>query len=107
MISATQLKSGKTFEYEGKPYLVKKYTHQKIGRGGANVKLTLLNLNSGSPETKTFGSAIKVEEISTFKKPLQYLYGDGEMAIFMDKKSYEQVEIPVKVIKSAMSYIKE
>lgn len=107
MISATQLKNGKTFEYNGKPYLVKKYEHQKIGRGGASVKLTLLNLDSGSPETTTFNSSVKVEEITTSKRPLQYLYRDDEMAVFMDKKTYEQIEVPVKVIKGAMDYIKE
>ncbi len=103
MIEATQLKNGKTFLLDASPYKVIKYTHQKIGRGGANVKLTVRNLITGKLEKKTLNSSNKVDEIQTTKMPLQYLYNDGDVATFMDPSTFEQTEIPVSLIKEELS----
>jgi len=105
MISATNLKNGITFKFEGKPYRVVKYEHQKIGRGGATVKLVVRNLINGNLESKTFNSTSKFEEINTFKKPLQFLYSDKNFAVFMDEKNYEQIEVPVSNIENELKYI--
>lgn len=107
MIETTSLKSGKTFLYGSTPYKVVKYSHQKIGRGGAVVKLSLRNLGNGSLEEKTFNSSIKVEEINTIKKPLQYLYSDSNSAFFMDSNSFEQVEVPFSLVEDDLPFIKE
>jgi hypothetical protein len=74
MIIATNLKNGTTFLMNGKPYQVVKYAHQKIARGGGTVKLSVRNLETGNLEKKTLNSSVKVEEITTVKRPLQYLY---------------------------------
>jgi len=107
MIGATDLKNGKTFVMEGKPFSVIKYEHQKIGRGGANVKLNLRNLTNGQVEQKTFNSNSRVEEINTSKRPLQFLFRDAEVATFMDPKTFEQIEILTDVVKDQLVYIKE
>ena len=107
MVEVTNLKAGATFQLNGKPYKVLKYQHQKLGRGGATVKVSAKNLETGSLEEKSFSSNIKVEEISTVKKPLQFLYRDGENIVFMDPKNYEQIEIPDYLIEEELNYIKE
>lgn len=107
MIDATELKAGKTFLFQNAPYLVVKYIHQKIGRGGANVKLSLRNLNNGNLEEKTFNSNAKVEEISVVKKQLQYLYNDNEKAFFSDPATFEQTEIFLSKIAKEIGFIKE
>lgn len=107
MISATSLKNGTTFSYEGVPYKVQKYYHQKLGRGGATVVLTARNLESGVLENLTFKSTVKVDEISTEKKSMQYLYQDGYLATFMDPATYEQTEISVSLVTDELPYIKE
>lgn len=107
MIQVTDLKAGTTFELKGKPYKVYKYTHTKLGRGGANVKVSVRNLETGALEEKTFGSDEKVEEISTVKKTLQFLYKSEDSATFMDTKTYEQIEIPAKIIENELAFIKD
>ena len=107
MISATALKNATKFVQDGKPYVVVKYEHKKIARGGGTVKLTVRNLESGNQELKTLNSTVKVDEIHTFKKRLQYLYSDGQIAVFMDPVSFEQSEIPVKVLGDKIKYVKE
>jgi len=107
MISATDLKVGVTFLSNSQPYKVSKYSLIKVGRGGATVRVTARNLLSGSVEEKTFSSNIKVEDVATTKRKLQFLYTDASVATFMDSRTYEQVEIPVSVIKTELPYIKE
>jgi len=93
-VGATELKNGATFLMNGKPYRVVKYTHQKIARGGGTVE-------------KTLNSSTKVESITTVKRPVQYLYKTAEIAVFMDPKSYEQIEIPLAVVKEQLIFTKE
>ncbi|MBN1168837.1 elongation factor P [Candidatus Woesebacteria bacterium] len=107
MISATDLKNGKTFKMDGEAYKVHKYTHQKLGRGGASVKLELINLKTGVKSHKTVNSTVKVEEIDTVKRPLQYLFKDNDAVTFMDADTYEQVEIPLSLVEDEIQYIKE
>ncbi len=107
MIGATDLKAGVTFELAGTPYKVTKYTHQKIGRGGASVKLVLRNLVTGEQKEKTMNSTVKVNEIVTTKKPLQFLYSDETNTVFMDPGTYEQIEVPLVVLGDDVHYLKE
>ncbi len=107
MITATELKIGKTFVMDDKPYRVTKYQHQKIARSGGTVKLSVRNLETGNLEEKTLKSSYKVDEISTLKKPLQFLYKDSSSAVFMDETTYEQIEIPLAILADELIYIKE
>ena len=107
MIDATDLKTGVTFLYESKPYQVVKYTHVKIGRGGAVVRVTARNLETGSLSDKSFSSNIALEEISTSKRKLQFLYKDADSAVFMDSKTFDQVEIPLSVLSDQIGFLKE
>jgi len=107
MINATDLKNGTTFLDKGKPYKVIKYTHVKIGRGGAIVRVSARNLENGGVDEKTFSSNIKVEDVQTTKRQLQFLYSDENFATFMDPNTYEQIEVPASVIENELPFIKE
>ena len=107
MISATDLKNGTAFLSYGKPYQVIKYSLIKMGRGGAVVKLTVRNLETGSTEEKSLSSNMAVDEVNTYKKRLQYLYTSGDGITFMDPKTFEQAEIPAVVLGEGKSYLKE
>jgi elongation factor P len=78
-----------------------------MGRGGAVVKVTARNLESGSIEEKSFSSNVAVDEVSTNKKRLQYLFKDSSSVTFMDPKNFEQVEIPLSVLGDDTLYLKE
>jgi len=107
MITATDLKNGTTFLSDGKPYKVIKYTHTKLGRGGATVRVSARNLENGELKEMTFDSGNKIEEIATIKKQMQYLYKDDKSAFFMDPKTYEQIEIDLNVLGDMIFFLKE
>lgn len=107
MINVTDLRAGATFIQDGKPFLVVKYEHKKIGRGSAVIKTQVRNLKTGATEEKGFISGGKVEEIVTSRRVLQYLYKDASSAYFMDPRSYDQIEIPLAVVTDQIDYVRE
>jgi elongation factor P len=106
MLEASQLKAGTTFLYNDNPYRVLKYFHQKIARGGGTVKVNVKNLENGEREELTFKSSQRVEDITTYKKPMKYLYKSKGAGVFMDEATYEQTEISEELIKDELPYIK-
>ena len=107
MINSSDLKSGVTFLHHDKPYKVVKYSLIKMGRGGATVKLIARNMETGATEPISYSSNVKVDEVVTSKKRLQYLFKDKINATFMDPVTFDQVEIPVSVIETELPFIKE
>ncbi len=107
MLNSTELKNGVTFLRNSKPYRVVKYSLIKMGRGGATVKLLARNLENGANEDISLSSNVKVEEFSTQKKRLQYLYKDTTTAFFMNPTTFEQVEIPLPILGDEVAFIKE
>jgi elongation factor P len=107
MIDATDLKNGTNFLFDSKPYQVIKYSHIKMGRGGATVRVIARNMESGGIEEKTFSSDARVDEVNTFKRKLQYLYKDSANAYFLDPKTFEQVEIPLSVLGEQAVFLKD
>lgn len=106
MIPVTELRKGVTFEFGGAPYKVLEYHHIKVGRGGATIRVSVRNLISGGTEEKTFNNGASVKPINTVKRRLQYLY-QADNAVFMDPKTYEQVEIEKEALEQELSYLKE
>ena len=107
MIDVNKLKVGVTFTEDGTPFRVTKYDFTKMGRGHATIKVKARNLFSGAIETKGYISGNMVEDILLDKRHLQYLYKDDEKAFFMDPTSFDQFEIPLKVLGDDVSYLVE
>lgn len=107
MIAANNLRNGTTFLADGVPYKVIKFTFIKMGRGGATVRVKVRNMLTGGVDEKSYSSAVKLDEVSTYKRLLQYLYSDGKQAVFMDPKTYEQVEVASSSIAEELPFVKE
>ena len=104
MIDVNKLKVGVTFTEDQTPYRVTKYDFTKMGRGHATIKVKAKNLFTGAIETKGYISGNMVEDITLEKKHLQYLYKDDDRAYFMDPVSFEQVEVPLKILGDDLLY---
>lgn len=107
MINVTELKPGETFKDKEGIFEVVSYTHKKIGRGSANIRVKARNLRTGNLSEKSFNSGAKVEEADTEKRKLQFLYSDNESAIFMDPKSFDQLPIRNNVLSGKENFLKE
>lgn len=104
-MQATDLKTGTIFQEDGIPFKVEKYSHIKVARGSANVKVKARNLINDSVIQKGYLSTDKVEDANVLKNNAQFLYKRGDNFIFMDPNDYNQVSIPGKIIGNASKFI--
>ena len=106
-IAVQDIRNGTFFLLDGQPYTGLKYEHIKMGRGSATIKIKMRNLLSGSTTEKSFINSARVEEIEVLRKPMQYLYRDGDKFVFMDPKTFEQLEISSPVAAENGQYLTE
>ncbi len=63
MIDVNELRKGVTFELDGNLYKVLDYSHNKTGRGNANIRVKARNLQTGSNIERTFSSGQSVQDV--------------------------------------------
>jgi len=107
VIEAAQLRKGTVIELDGALYRVFEFQHQKLGRGGANVKTRLRNLETGVLAERTFGSDDRIQDVRLETRRVQYLYSDGNLYYFMDLETYEQPALPASALEDVKSYLVE
>ncbi|MBO9129697.1 elongation factor P [Bacillus sp. 165] len=107
MISVNDFRTGLTIETDGGIWQVMEFQHVKPGKGAAFVRSKLRNLRTGSVQEKTFRAGEKVEKAHIENRRMQYLYASGDVHIFMDNETYEQLELPAKQIEHELKFLKE
>ena len=107
MISASDLRKGTTFEYDGQVYNVVDFLHVKPGKGAAFVRTKLRNVIAGGVTDRTFNPTEKFQEAVIERKEMQYLYSDGELYYFMDQETFEQIPLNFEKVEEAIKYLKE
>lgn len=107
MYQPTDLKKNTVCQIDGQPYRVIEYSQKVMGRGGSIVNVKLKNLITGAVIPKTFKGQEKIDRAEVSTQTVQYLYNDSETFYFMDPVSFEQFELPVDIVDSAASFLKE
>lgn len=105
MATTNDIKNGMVLDLDGQLWSVVWFQHHKPGKGGAMVKTTLKNVMSGKTVDKTFNAGLKIETASVDKRDFQYLYHDGDSYVFMDKTTYDQVNIAEATVGDAKDYM--
>src|SRR3989449_9963984 len=90
MISTGELRKGVTIELDNELWQILDYHHIKMGRGSAQVRITLRNIKRGQTVERSFQAGTKWPRASMEKRPVQYLYRDGDDFHFMDNDTYDQ-----------------
>ena len=93
MIIVNDLKPGSSFEYQNELYSVINVDRNKTAMAKMIVKIKVKNLRTGVINEIAFTSGDKVEQPQIDKRKMQFLYDDGEMLVFMDGDTFDQVEI--------------
>jgi elongation factor P len=107
MIDVNELRKGVTFEFDGQLYKVLDYSHNKTGRGGANIRVKARNMLTGANIEKTFNSGQSVQDVRLEFHNVQYLYSDGVFYNFMDNETFEQPAIKGDVLGDDALYLIE
>jgi translation elongation factor P/translation initiation factor 5A len=107
MIDVNELRKGVTFEFDGGLYKVLDYSHNKTGRGNANIRIKARNLQTGANIERTFSSGQSVQDVSLDFHNVSYLYTDGDFYHFMDNETFEQPAIKGDVLGEKAPFLKE
>lgn len=93
MYSASDLKKGLKIEIDGKPYAITEFDFCKPGKGTALYRCKLKSMVDGSTMDRTFRPVDKVGIPNLEEREMHYSYHDGQMYIFADAESYEEIPI--------------
>jgi elongation factor P len=92
-INGNAIKPGNVIQHDGGLWVAVKTAHVKPGKGGAFATVELKNLIDGRKLNERFRSADTVERVTLEQKDFQYLYEQGDVLVFMDEKTYDQIEL--------------
>src|SRR5205085_11935100 len=105
MISTNQFKNGTHIDVEGKIFKIVEFQHVKPGKGPAFVRTKLKRTTDGAVIDKTFRAGEKFRPVRTETRRMQFLYGDGADAHFMDSETFEQFTIPQKTLEETLKRV--
>jgi elongation factor P len=107
MISTGELRKGVAIELDGELWQILDYHHIKMGRGSAQVRITLRNIKRGQTIERSFQAGTKWPRASMEKRPVQFLYRDGDDFHFMDTNTYDQFSLSAEQLGDATLYLKD
>jgi elongation factor P len=105
--TTNDLKNGMVLDLDGQLWSVVWFQHHKPGKGGAIVRTKLKNVLSGKVVDKTFNADVKVDVATVDKRDMTYLYNDGSAYVFMDKSTYDQLQLQPEVVGDAVHFLLE
>ena len=107
MISTGDLRKGAAIELDGELWQILDYHHIKMGRGSAQVRITLRNVKRGQTVERSFQAGTKWPRAQLERRPVQYIFRDGDDYHFMETETYEQFHLRADQLEDAVAYLKE
>lgn len=92
-ISTNEFRAGVKIELEGQPYTIVTNEFYKPGKGQSINRVRLKHLSTGRTIDRTFKSGEKVDVADIVETEMRMLYKEGEGIVFMDDKTFEQLNI--------------
>jgi elongation factor P len=106
-INGNEIRPGNVLEHNGGLWSAVKVDHVKPGKGGAFAQVELRNLRNGSKLNERFRSADKIERVRLEQKDQQFLYETDGMLVFMDKETFEQIELPAEILGERRPFLQD
>ena len=107
MISTGELRKGVVIELDGELWQILDYHHIKMGRGSAQVRIKFKNVKKGSIVEKSFQAGEKWPRAQLDRRPIQFMYRDGDDFHFMEMETYEQFHLNASELDDAVNYMKD
>lgn len=109
MLTTADFGKGVRILLNGEPYTILEVTMQTASGRGSNtlVKFKARNLLTGVLVNEQTKNGSKFEEPDLRYSNVQYLYPDGDQAVFMDQESYEQFSISQEIIGDQARYLRD
>jgi elongation factor P len=107
MISTGEVKKGIIIELDGQLMKVLDWSHIKMARGSAQVRMKLQNVRKGDIVERTFQAGTRWPRARVEQRRAQYLYTDGDAYHFMDNETFDQFALTRAQLGDDAQYLKE
>ncbi|NKB23065.1 MAG: elongation factor P [Kiritimatiellae bacterium] len=107
MYNASDLRKGLKIEIDGDPCEVVEFQFVKPGKGQALYRCRIKNLITGSSVEKTYRSVDKIDKANLMEKDMIYSYPDGNHFVFIDPKTYDQIEVNAEILNDQRYFLVE
>lgn len=106
-INGNEIRPGNVLQHNNELWVAVKVNHVKPGKGGAFAQVEMKGILSGTKLNERFRSAETVERIRLEQKDYQFLYEQGEMLVFMDTETYEQLELQAEFVGERAQFLQD
>jgi elongation factor P len=107
VISTGDVKKGIIIELDGQLMKVLDWSHIKMARGSAQVRMKLQNVRKGDIVERTFQAGTRWPRARVEQRKVQYLYSDDDAYHFMDSETYDQFSVPAALLGDDAKYLVE
>ncbi len=107
MISTSEMKRGATIELDGRVYQVMEFSHIKMGRGSAQMRMKLRDVRRGDLIERSFQAGEKWPRVRVERVPMQLSYAEDNMLYFMNTETYDQVPLTADQVGESRNFIPE
>jgi elongation factor P len=97
-INAGEIRVGMLLEYKSDLWQVLKTQHVKPGKGGAFAQVEMKSVGKNTKLNERFRSSETVEKASVEEIDFNYLYEDENNYVFMNPKTFDQIEIKKNIV---------
>lgn len=106
-INGNEIRPGNVIQHQGGLWVAVKTNAVKPGKGPAYAQVELKNLETGTKLNERFRASETVERVRLEQKDHTFLYAEGDMLVFMDSESYEQISIPKDLIGERIAFLQD
>ncbi|MCK4593637.1 elongation factor P, partial [bacterium] len=107
MNTTSDFRNGLKILFDGVPHTIMEFQHVKPGKGPAFVRTKLKNLVSGAIFEHKFRGGEKVQAITLDDKDVTFTYRDGDLYVFMDAKTFEEIHLDADVLGDTVKWLTE
>jgi elongation factor P len=107
MIDTGDVRKGSTLDIDGKLVKVIDFSHNKQGRGSAQLRMSLKDLRTGSNTQMTVMAGTKFQSVRLERQHVQFLYQDANQFHFMDTETFDQILLDETTVGENARFFKE
>ena len=104
-INGNEIRQGNIIKHQDTLWVAVKCNAVKPGKGGAFNQVELKNLLDGRKLNERFRAAETVEKVRLEQKTHTYLYPEGDMLVFMNASTYEQIHLQTEFVGGKADYL--
>ena len=104
-MNGNEIRIGNIIKHQDTLWVAVKCNAVKPGKGGAFNQVELKNLLDGRKLNERFRAAETVERVRLDQKTHTYLYKDGDMLVFMNGETYEQINLEADFVGDRAAFL--